>query len=316
MRHPASREGQGTCCRPNLWYNGPVPRVAVARGNRRPYQEHAAWNEVRMLKLDRAAEEKKGTFGSRIAAEGPDAVIDMICFSPESQRMLIDALRGRVGHLLVCGTIWVHGHSARVPVREEDALRPLEDYGIKKREMERMLHAETRRGGIPGTTIHPGHIVGPGWVPLNPEGHFDTDVYRRMSRGEEISIPNFGMETVHHVHAEDVARLFVAALENWSTAVGESFHAVSDGALSLRGYAEAMFHWFGHEPNVRYAPWDEWKRTHTDAQAGATWSHIIHSPSCSMEKAQRRLGYLPRWSSLSAVQEAVTWLTDHDYQTH
>jgi nucleoside-diphosphate-sugar epimerase len=288
--------------------------TAVSRGTRAPYTPHAAWKRVRSVTIDRAAEESRGGFGRRIAELDADIVIDMICFTPRSLEMLVEALRGRVSHLLVCGTIWAHGPSTRVPLREEDAKNPFGQYGIDKLAMERVLEAETRRGGLPGTTIHPGHIVGPGWAPLNPEGHFDVEVFRRISAGEEILVPNLGMETVHHVHAEDVARLFVAALCRWGASAGESFHAVSDGALTLRGYAEALYRWFGHAPRVRYVGWDEWKTHRTEEQARSTWDHIAHSPSCSMDKARRLLGFEPRWSSLDAVEEAVGWLAARDFR--
>jgi nucleoside-diphosphate-sugar epimerase len=288
--------------------------TAVSRGAREPYRPHAAWKRVRSVVVDRAAADKDGSFARKIAGLDPEVVIDMICFMPGSLAALVDALRGRVKHLLVCGTIWIHGPSTRVPLREEDALNPFGEYGIDKLAMTRLLEAETRRGGLAATAIHPGHIVGPGWAPLNPEGHFDPEVFRRISRGEEIRLANLGMETVHHVHAEDVARLFVAAMGRWSVAAGESFHAVSDAALSLRGYAEAMYRWFGRESRVQYLGWEEWKSRHTDEQAAATWDHIAHSPSCSMEKARRLLGFEPRWSSLDAVKEAVGWLASRDFR--
>ena len=47
-------------------------------------------------------------------------------------------------------------------------------------------------------------------------------------------------------------------------------------------------------------------QAHEDAQA--TWEHIIRSPCHSIEKGRRRLGYEPRYSSLAAVQEAVSAL--------
>jgi nucleoside-diphosphate-sugar epimerase len=288
--------------------------TAVSRGSREPYAPHAAWKQVRPVVIDRAAADADGSFGRKIAGLDAEVVIDMICFTPKSLGPLVEALRGRVKHFLVCGTIWIHGPSTRIPLREEDALNPFGEYGIDKLAMTRLLEGETRGGGLAATAIHPGHIVGPGWAPLNPEGHFDVEVFRRISRGEEILLPNLGMETVHHVHAEDVARLFVAAMGCWSASAGESFHAVSDGALSLRGYAEAMYRWFGHESRVRYLGWDEWKRVHTEEQASATWDHIAHSPSCSMEKARRLLGFEPRWSSLAAVKQAVGWLAAHDYR--
>ncbi|MCX7030950.1 MAG: NAD-dependent epimerase/dehydratase family protein [Spirochaetes bacterium] len=288
--------------------------TAVSRGSRKPYASHAAWRQVRSVAIDRAAADEDGSFGRKIAGLDPEVVIDMICFTPRSLGLLVEALRGRVGQLLVCGTIWIHGPSTRVPLREEDAQNPFGEYGINKLAMVRLLEAETRRGGLAATTIHPGHIAGPGWAPLNPEGHFDPEVFQRISRGEEILLPNLGMETVHHVHAEDVARLFVAAAERWSASAGESFHAVSDAALSLRGYAEAMYRWFGHESRVRCLGWEEWKRHHTEEQARCTLDHIAHSPSCSMEKARRLLGFEPRWSSLEAVKEAVGWLSTRDYR--
>ena len=39
----------------------------------------------------------------------PDVVIDLTCYTPESTVHLVESLRGRVGHFLHCGTIWVHG---------------------------------------------------------------------------------------------------------------------------------------------------------------------------------------------------------------
>ncbi len=87
--------------------------VNVSRGQREPYTPNAAWKSVETLVADREAEEKAGTFGSRIRALKPDIVIDMICFTLASAQQLVEALRGDVQHFLHCGTIWVHGPSVR-----------------------------------------------------------------------------------------------------------------------------------------------------------------------------------------------------------
>jgi nucleoside-diphosphate-sugar epimerase len=47
---------------------------------------------------------------------------------------------------------------------------------------------------------------------------------------------------------------------------------------------------------------------HSPEEAQATWEHIARSPSHSIEKGRKLLGYEPRYSSLQAVEEAVTWL--------
>lgn len=285
--------------------------ISVSRQQRQPYQPHAAWNTVQTVTIDRIQAEQAGCFGQQIADLLPDAVIDMICFTLESAHELAEALRGRLRHFLHCGTAWVHGHSVEVPTTEAQPRRPLEEYGRQKAAIEEYLLAESQRTGFPATVLHPGHIVGQGWVPVNPAGNFDPGVFVRLARGQEVCLPNLGMETLHHVHADDVAQAFMGALERRSSTVGESFHVVSPAALTLRGYAEAMASWFGQPARLRLLPWDEWRMTVSEEASQATWGHIAHSTHCSIAKARYSLGYQPRYSSLQAVQEAVEWLIVH-----
>lgn len=267
---------------------------------------------MRHVELDREAAEADGTFGQRIVDLQAEVVVDLICYTLESATHLVDSLRGVVQHFLHCGTIWVHGPSARVPTTEAEPKHPLGDYGRRKAAIESYLLEQARAGGFPATLLHPGHLVGPGWVPINPAANFNVQVYSDLATGRELLLPHLGMETLHHVHADDVAQGFLQAIGNRHAAVGESFHVVSAAALTLRGYAEHMAAWFGREPRLRFVPWDDWRRTASDKDAEVTYNHISHSSHCSIEKARARLGYAPRYSSLEAVQEAVTWLMDNN----
>ncbi|MBN1402162.1 MAG: NAD-dependent epimerase/dehydratase family protein [Anaerolineae bacterium] len=284
--------------------------INVTRGQRQPYRPHGAWQSVQSVIIDRAEAEAAGTFGERIAALGPDVVVDMICFQLPSAQHLVEALRGRVQHFLLTGTIWVHGHSVQVPTSEAQPREPFGEYGIQKAAIEAYLLDQARRGDFPATIVHPGHIVGPGWPPVNPAGHFNPVVFEKLARCEELALPNFGLETVHHVHADDVAQLFSQALAHWGASVGESFHAVSPGALTLRGYAEAVAGWFGQSANLTFLPWEQWRATVSEDDAQATEDHIRHSPNCSIAKAQRLLDYRPRYTSLEAVHGALAWLIE------
>lgn len=284
--------------------------VSVSRNQREPYQPHGAWTKVESVEIDRGKAEELGQFGKQIAGLKPDVVIDMICFTPKSAAQLVEALRGKIQHFLHCGTVWVHGPSVVVPTTEEQPRRPFGEYGIQKAAIEAYLLREARLNGFPATILHPGHIVGPGWPPINPAGHLSTDVWVKLARGEALILPNFGMETLHHVHADDVAQAFTQAIASRSTSIGESFHVVSPAALTLRGFAESMADWFGEPARLQYLPWEEWCKTVTQAEAQATYDHIAHSPNCSIAKARRLIGYNPRYSSLQAVQEAVTWMVD------
>lgn len=282
--------------------------VAVTRGASEPYLPDSAWRRVERVTIDRTAEEAKVAFGTAIADLQPDIVIDNICFTLDSARQLAEALKGRVRHLLHIGTIWTHGFSEVVPTPEDVTKRPFGEYGVQKAAIENYLLGLARRDGFPVTILHPGHIVGQGWSPLNPAGHFDNAVFQTIARGETLALPNFGMETVHHIHADDIAVLLMLAMDNWSVSVGEAFHAVSPGAVTLRGYAQAMYRWFGKEPALTFHPWEEWKAMQTPENAQATWEHIARSPNSSIAKGRRLLGYAPRYSSLAAVQESVAWL--------
>ena len=229
--------------------------VNVSRGERKPYRPHAAWKKVQTVALDRNAGDKSGSFAAEIRALKPDIVIDMICFTPDSARQLVEALRGNVQHFLSCGTIWVHGPSVEVPTTEMQPRRPFGEYGIQKAAIEALLLDEARRNGFPATIVHPGHIVGPGWAPLNPAGHFNPKVFTTLARGEQLALPNFGMETVHHVHADDVAQMFMRASPTDSSA-GEAFHRFPGGRRCAAMPSDGQ--WFGHEPNLTFLPWPEW----------------------------------------------------------
>jgi nucleoside-diphosphate-sugar epimerase len=285
--------------------------INVSRGQRQPYRPHAAWARVTTVSADRDAEDADGSFGPRIAALEPDIVIDMISFTLPSTRHVVEALRGRVQHFLHCGTIWVYGQNTTVPSSEDEPLNGIGEYGLQKAAIEAWLLAEARRTEFPATVFRPGHIVGPGWTPLNPAGHFNNAVFAQIARGDELVQPNFGMETVHHVHADDIAQLVMGAIANRPVSVGEAFNAVSPQALNLKGYAMAMYRWFGKEPRLRFAPYDSWKLAQKPEDAQATWEHIFRSPNHSVAKAERLLGCRPRYSSLAAVQEAVAWLIEH-----
>jgi len=279
--------------------------LCVSRGQKTPYRQHAAWKSIEYVVMDRDTEEAAGKFGKRIADLDLHTVIDLTCYKPESARHLVDALRGRIEHLLHCGTIWVHGHSVEVPTTEETPRSAFGEYGISKQAIEEYLLEESRRG-LPVTILHPGHLVGRGWNPINPQGNFNPQVFSDLAGGRKVKLPNIGMETVHHVHADDVAQAFMCAMERRNSALGESFHVVSPAAITLRGFAEKMAAWFGQSANLEFLPWEEWKTTVNERDAKATWDHIAHSPNCSIAKARALLGYVPQYTSLEAVEEAVT----------
>ncbi|MFT4066732.1 NAD-dependent epimerase/dehydratase family protein [Paraburkholderia sp.] len=278
--------------------------VNVSRGLAKPYRPHSAWNEVENVLLDRAAEERSGRFGRRVADLRPDIVVDMISFDRPSTQQIVESLRGKIEHYLFCSSIWVYGGLVTIPSTEIDPPNPIDAYGKGKAESEAWLMREARISGFPSTCFRPGHIVGEGWNPITPQGNANPETFSRIARGDELVLPNLGLEMVHHVHASDVAQWIICAIDNRTASIGEVFNTVSNQAVTLRGYAEAVYQWFGKEPRIAYQPFDEWI-SGLGEYAENTRGHIIRSSCHSIEKSRQRLGYTPRYTSLEAVYEAI-----------
>jgi nucleoside-diphosphate-sugar epimerase len=284
----------------------------LSRGARAPYIDDDAWSDVEQVAVDRAAEDAAGTFGKRVAELEADVVVDMICFTPDSAAALVEALRGHCGHLIHCGTIWRYGSSVKQPMREDDTSPPFGEYGTQKAAIADLLAAETASGGLITTVLQPGHISGPGWMPIGPLGNLDPGVWYAISAGQEIAVPGLGAELMHHVHADDVAQAFQLTVEHRDAAAGESFNVVAPSALTARGFLAIAASWFGQTSRTRSVSWTEFRSGTTAEFADSSWQHLSRSQYASIEKARSRLGYAPAFEPEAAVLDGIRWLIDHD----
>jgi nucleoside-diphosphate-sugar epimerase len=277
--------------------------VSLSRGSRQPYVVDPAWASVQKVTVDREAEDAAGTFPDRVRDLQADVVIDMLCFTIESARALVDGLRGHVGQLVHCGSIWRHGISRKVPVTEDDATEPFGEYGVQKAAIAALLHAETASGGLLTTSLHPGHISGPGWPVITPLGNLDPSVWQRLSAGSELAIPGIGTDLMHHVHADDVAQAFTLAVEHRREAAGQAFSVTAASALNARGFAAIAAGWFGREAALRSVSWEEFRATTSTEWADSSWQHLYRSQCMSIDKARRLLGYEPAYEPEDAARD-------------
>lgn len=271
---------------------------------RNPYHDSPEWASVKRLVIDRAAAESDGTFASKIHELAPDVVLDLICFTVDSASHLVNALKDRIELLAHCGTLWVHGVPKSRPYDETAPRNPFGEYGIRKAEIERYLLDQATRG-FPATVLHPGHITGPGWNPVNPAGNLDPAVFTKLASGDTLTLPDDGLATLQHVHADDVAQAFELVVEGPAGAIGESFHVAAREPVTMKAYAQEAARWFEREAQLAFLPWEAWKSTVNDRDAAITLDHIRHSPGASIEKARRILGFEPRFTAVEAARDAV-----------
>ncbi|WEV44408.1 NAD-dependent epimerase/dehydratase family protein [Lactobacillus sp. ESL0684] len=278
--------------------------ISVSRGSHKPYYQDPVWNHIEQIFMDRS---KDINFNEKIAKLNADIVIDLICFDLNDMKKIVRELKKTSLKLyLFCSSIWSYGRAEILPVTPNSGKSPIDEYGKQKYECEKFLKQEIKDNNFPATIIMPGQISGPGWSIINPQGNLDDTLFQKIADGSEIYLPNFGMETLHHVHASDVAQLFVDAIMHRNMAIGESFHAVSAESITLYGYAKFVYRYFDKQSKINFLPWDQWTKLINDSdKVEKTYLHIARSGQYSIKNARELLDYTPEFSVLDTIKLSI-----------
>src|SRR5580765_8394968 len=92
--------------------------VSITRSGGTGYSDAPEWEKVTQVSADRERQDADGAFGDTVVALKPDVVVDLVCFTHESATALVEALRGKVDHLVHCGSRWRYGASRKLPIAE------------------------------------------------------------------------------------------------------------------------------------------------------------------------------------------------------
>lgn len=293
----------GTFLVPMLIENG-FETVAISRGIAKPYENNPLWDKAVKMKLDRTSSD----FIKAIININADVVIDLINFDINETKKITAALKEtNCKHYIYCSSCWANGRAMVLPVNANSrADMPLCDYGKDKLASELFLHKEFIQNGFPYTSIRPGQISGAGWDIINPWGNISYKPFQIIKSGKEIKLPNFGMETIHHVHGYDVAQVFCKAVIHRQNAIDKVFDAASGGSITLYGYAKMIYEFFGFEPMISYLPWDKWCEYEGNPnECEHTFLHIARSGSYSIEKERELLEYKPKYTNIETIKLAV-----------
>lgn len=278
--------------------------VAVTRTLSTPYEDAPAWHRVGRVLMDR---DDPG-FVDALAAMAPDVVVDLVNFSPETTRAMVEGLSSTgLTHYLFCSTCWTHGRAELEPFDPDDLKRePLDDYGRAKLECELYLKERWLKDGFPATIVQPGQISGPGWEIIGPWGNMSLRVFQDIADDKPVALANFGQEIIHIIHGYDVAQVFFRAVTHRTQALGEAFSAEAAQSVTTYGYAKHLYEFFGHESKIEFLPWPEWCAYEgNEAECEASWLHLARSGTYSIEKERRLLGYEPKYGCLETIDLAV-----------
>lgn len=119
-----------------------------------------------------------------------------------------------VRRLVFASSASVYGEPDRLPMHEDDRLRPLTPYCISKRAGEDLLAFYQRQHGLSWLALRFFNVYGPG---QRIEAYYTSVINHflgRVRRGEPPVIDGKGEQSMDFVHVADLARAVVLALES------------------------------------------------------------------------------------------------------
>ncbi len=233
----------------------------------------------------------------RVNADGTRNVCEALVRSRQRRR------------LVLCSSLAASGPSSpNRPRREEDPLCPGDWYGESKAEAERI--ATSFAGDIDLSIARPCRILGPG----DRENLF---FFKMVKRGMRLSVAG-GPRPLSMVDVEDAVALLVL-LATRPEAVGESFF-VADGSTTLEELQDCAAEALGRQTKKATVGPATLRLLGTlaDAASRVSGKHLplnrklvqqLLAPAwtCSGEKAERVLGFRPRWSIPDSIRRSIEW---------
>jgi len=216
---------------------------------------------------------------------------------------LLDLLDGHVGHYVFVSSIMAYDQSLAgvFPWTEDMPTNPEgpTSYGGFKAIAEHEMLTRHADRGFPVTVVRPAAIYGPD----NNIFDMELPMFLRLLEHRPIIVPHGGLVVASYGHVDDLCEAMVDMVGG-PAALGEVFN-ISCDHVSVNRYVAVLADVVGEKPDVVYLP-DELL-----AEVGRTvFGHLFgvrHHAIASIEKAQRLLGFAPRYDLASGHQHTYEW---------
>ena len=238
-----------------------------------------------------------------------DAIFDNTAYGPSDLEPMLALFSGRVQHFVFTSSSAVYRRSLVHPVTESfsthapDDPAPAKSYGVGKVQCENFLLEQHRTNGFPATVLRVGHTIGP----RSPLATRDPIYFARLETQRPILIPGDGFAFLHLIHIDDVASLMASVLGN-PKAAGQTYNVSGSEVASLLNCVRVMGRVVGVEPNIVHVPMSIAKSLHRPL---VHWGEgIMGGAVFSAEKAQRELGWRPKFGLESGYRDSYEWFAD------
>jgi nucleoside-diphosphate-sugar epimerase len=178
----------------------------------------------------------------KISEENFDVVYDMIAYTPSQSETAAKIFSGKTGRFIHCSTISVYmvSNEITLPVTEDQYDKPLMEYdprnpfgmqyGIDKRECEKVLWSFHDEKLFPVTMVRPTFVSGP-----RDPAKRDYFWIQRIMDGGPLLIPGRGEFKFQQIYVDDCAEIFCKILDN-DISIGQAYNAAAEEAFTLNEY--------------------------------------------------------------------------------
>jgi dTDP-glucose 4,6-dehydratase len=232
-----------------------------------------------------------------------DVVFDISGYTPESLTPVVDALEASVGRFVFCSTTSVYAPSDTAPIVEGSPLFRGPDasqYARDKILCEDLLMDAFDDRGFPVTILRPPYVYGPD----NYLHQREFSYFARLSQGRRIIVPGNGLNMVHSVHVDDLARAFAAAPLLEAT-MGQAYTICGPDAITLDGWITAIGDVMSIEPQIVHASLSQYHALSDEAQ---TFPYVYDDNLIyTNEKTRQTIDWSPRYHMNDGLEMTHQW---------
>ncbi len=181
----------------------------------------------------------------------------------------------------------VYGDAERIPVAEDDPVRPVSPYGVTKLAAENLCRLYCKNFGVPAVALRYFTVYGPR---QRPDMAFHKFI-RAMLRDEPFRVFGNGEQTRDFTYVADVVEANMLAVENGAD--GMVYNIGGGSRITLNRAIELLEKITGKKA----------KREHAVEQKGDvrhTWADTTRAAS--------QLGFAPRYDTEQGLRKEVEWL--------
>lgn len=201
----------------------------------------------------------------------------------------------------------VYGRPQRIPINEDDPLKPIGEYGRNKVTAEKLCLDHRGRTGLETVILRPPTIVGPEMT----ERTFLRNM--EMARQGRFFCIGSGKHRFQMLHVDDAADACVLASQR-KDVDGEIFNVGAEGTLPFKRQLEEVARHIGHKPKVHSIPAGLFKGIMKIlcplgfSPLEPDHLHLLYADFVmDISRAREKLGWTPTKTDLEMLIETYEW---------